>query len=327
MKKLLRGTLGVAAMTSLAISLLVGCNTPSTPGSSGSPGGGTVSAASTAAGAKGVGSIEQEQIFELPEFKDARKKIDDMVAKEKADLDKKFPHPQAPSEEAAKAVREVQLRIQQESAKLVNPLKARAEAAISKVAREKGMLVILDQHIVVFGVPDITEDVKKVFESKDELKLPDELDTSKSPIGYFDQDVVRQLKLFQEVELSVQNKKVELGKGYQKRLDANPHMPPSERELMEKEFKLKVEAYQQQVMEPLIQKVTDSVKEVAQAENLSLVLDKQHVMQGGRNMTNEVVEAFLKRAGTPVGKPKASGSPVANSGAATPKASATPGTP
>ena len=76
-------------------------------------------------------------------------------------------------------------------------------------------------------------------------------------------------------------------------------------------------------MQPLLQQVNDSVKDVAQAQGLSLVLDKQHVMQGGRNMTNEVVEAFLKRAGVPTGgKPKASATP-GTAGAASP----TPGAP
>ena len=328
MKISCKGARSIAVMTTLAVSLLVGCSgsTPA-PGASGSP-------AAVASGpmVKGVGSLEQELLFELPEFKEAKTKLDEMVKKEQAALEKKIPKGKRPTEEQARMIREGQLKVQQESAKLLNPLKQRAEAAISKVARDKGMLVVLDKHIVVYGVPDITDEVKKVFGSKEELKLPAELDTSKSPIGYFDQEVVRSLKIFQEVEVKEYQKRMELMKGVEARMKANPRMSPSEREVLEREFKLKMEAFHQQLMEPLVQKVTDSVKEVAQAESLSLVLDKQHVMQGGRNMTNEVVEAFLKRIGAPASKPKASATPGTTSVKATPSAvaatpSATPGAP
>jgi hypothetical protein len=57
----------------------------------------------------------------------------------------------------------------------------------------------------------------------------------------------------------------------------------------------RLQAMQEQKMGPLVKAVTDSVAEVAKAENLSLVLDTQHVMHGGRNLTELVVDNFLKK--------------------------------
>jgi outer membrane protein len=277
-------------------------------GCTGSPGGTTGnSTTSVSEAAKVVGSLEQEAVFQLPEFKKAKEDIDKKVKTRMEALEKEIPKGKPPTPEQQRKIRDVQLDLQKESGKILNPLKNRAEAAIRVVAAEKNMLVVLDKRIVVFGVTDITDDVKKLFQSETkEIKLPPEADVTKAPIGYFDQEVVRSLKIFQEAEMSIYKKRSELLAQFEAKVKT---MSPSERELLERELRLKMETYQETIMQPLMQEVTDSVKDVAQAQGLSLVLDKQHVMQGGRNMTNEVVEAFLKRAG----------------GKSSPKAASTPG--
>ena len=72
-------------------------------------------------------------------------------------------------------------------------------------------------------------------------------------------------------------------------------MSPVEIKALERKAQLQMDAFHKQLTEPLVQKVTSSVKEVAEAQGLSLVTDKEHAIKGGRNVTNEVVKAFLKR--------------------------------
>ena len=62
-------------------------------------------------------------------------------------------------------------------------------------------------------------------------------------------------------------------------------------------------------MTELFSKVNDSVKEVAEGQGLALVLDKQHVLQGGRNMTSEVVDTFLKKTSDKGGATKPAKAP------------------
>jgi Skp family chaperone for outer membrane proteins len=265
------------------------------------------SAGSTGSNVKNVGSLDQEVIFTLPEFKKAQQEMETFANT----TEKGLPHPQRGKRMSAAdegKIREARLKIQQEMNKKLNPLKTRAEAAVASVARQKSLMVVLDKRIVVYGIPDITDDVKKAFEAPGDPKLGDEVDTSKSPIGYFDQEVVRALRAFQEADMDVYRKRNELMTKYQKKA---ANASPNERGMMEQSFKLEMENYQQQVMTPLTQKVNDAVKEVAAAEGVSLVLDKQHVMHGGRNMTNEVVEAFLKKVGGGVpGKPAGTSTPA-----------------
>jgi outer membrane protein len=187
----------------------------------------------------------------------------------------------------------------------LDPLKTRLEGAVLAVSREKKLQVVVDKRIVVYGVEDVTEDVKKLFQSKEALKTGEEVDTSKSPIGYFDQDVVRSLKVFDTAELKVFERRQKMQAEFQKR---QADLSPSERQMMMERMSMELESYRQQLFEPLMSQVQSSVKEVAEAQGVALVLDKQHVMQGGRNMTNDVVETFLKKANVGDKKPKANAS-------------------
>ena len=188
----------------------------------------------------------------------------------------------------------------------MEPLQQRQEAAILKISRDHKLTVMLDKRIVVYGVADYTDEVKKLFQSKEEIKVGDEVDTSKSPIGYFDQDVVRSLKVFQLVSAQVQRKQIELMKKLE---EAKNKVTPAELQVLQNNARGELEAYQEQVMTELFSKVNDSVKEVAEGQGLALVLDKQHVLQGGRNMTSEVVDTFLKKTSDKGGATKPAKAP------------------
>jgi len=265
---------------------------------------------------KQVGSLDQEAVFTMPEFEKAKKDMEKLASDKEAQIEKEaqaLGSDPTPEQQRAfeKKVREIKLEIQKKSNEALNPLKTRAEFAVAQVAAAKGMTVVLDKRIIVYGVPEITDEVKKAFESaKADAKVSDPPDTSNAPIGYFDQEVVRTLKVFQETELQIYQKRGELVAEFEKTVKEK-NLSAADRELLERQLKLKLEAYQEQLTTPLITAVNDSVKEVAQAEGLSLVLDKQHVMQGGRNMTDKVVETFLKKVG----------------GGTAPAGDATPGTP
>ncbi len=261
---------------------------------------------------KKVASLDSDAIYQLEDFTKAREHLD----KKNAEFTKKleeFAATQSRNEEGARKVREkaseFEMELQQERNKTLQPLQTRAEAAIAIVARNKNYKVVLDKRIVVYGVEDITEEVKSQFTSKTELKLPAEDDTKDSPIAYFDQDVVRNLKAFQEVDLKLAALKNELGEEFRKKAQGRTQQ---EVENLQKELMMRMEARQESEVAPLVQAVNQSVSEAAEANNVSLVLDKVHVMYGGRNLTNEVVDTFLKKTGTkgtPAGNTKAPSSP------------------
>lgn len=272
----------------------------------GCPGKGPGSGSTTPAATKAVGMVDVEVLDGLDEFKNARKKFEEEAKKLQEEAMKSLPKdPSKWTQADQRKVTETRVKIQKLENDILTPLKERGEAAILAVSRQHKLVVVLDKRIVVYGVPDYTEEVKKLFQSKEELKLGDEVDTSKAPIGYFDQEVISSLKVFQQIEIDIYKKRADLQKVFEEKA---PKLSPAEQEMLKRDLTIQLEAFKEQRTSQLQQQVTDSVKEVAQAQGLSLVLDKQHVLQGGRNMTSEVVDAFLKKA-TP-GAAKSSAKPT-----------------
>lgn len=242
---------------------------------------------------KKVGSIDQEAIYGLEAFTKAEKELQTLSESKQKEFEKQAKSKAGKSgadAELQNLYRKLQLEMNQKRNELMNPLQTRAEAAVASVARSKGLTVVLDKRIVIYGVEDITEEVKKVFEQEGELKLPDTVDASNCPVAYFDQTVVRSLRVFTEAEMRLYTERSTMMREYEKRVQK---LSASEKEALQREMSARFEALQEQIMTPLYQKVTNSVNEVSKAQGISLVLDKQNVMYGGRNITDAVVETFL----------------------------------
>ncbi|MBS2038691.1 hypothetical protein JST97_27165 [bacterium] len=280
----------------LTLTAVTGCN-----------GGGSGPAANTPAATRTIGAVDMEVLMGLDEFKKAQKESDELAKKAMEELEKSLPKDPSKWTQADRIkLTEKRAEVQKKQNALLEPLQQRQEAAILKASRDHKLTVMLDKRIVVYGVADYTDEVKKTFQSKDEIKVGDEVDTSNSPIGYFDQDVVRSLKVFQTVESKVLQKKIELTK----KLEAlKGKASDAEIQAAMGNARAELEAYQEQLATELFSKVNDSVKEVAEAKGLALVLDKAHVLQGGRNMTSEVVDSFLKKTADAKGGDKPAKAP------------------
>lgn len=258
----------------------------------------------TPAATKAVGAVDVEVLQDLPEFKDARKKVETGAKKLEEEAKKALPEDPkqwGPKEQAL--INDTRRKIQKLENETIGPLNERLKACILQVSRAQKLVVVLDKRIVVYGVPDYTEDVKKSFQSKEEIKMGDEVDTSKAPIGFFNQDVVQSLKVFQQYQMELVKKQAEMRRVYEEQTKG---MSDAEKQMIAKDMSLKLEAYREQMMTSLIGQVNESVKEVAQKEGLALVLDKAHVLEGGRDMTTDVVDTFLKKTTAPAkpAKPK-----------------------
>lgn len=242
---------------------------------------------------KRVGSIDQEAIFALEAFTKAQKDLDTYAEGKRKEFEtaaKAKAGKEGADAELQNLSRKIQLEMNKKRNELMNPLQTRAEAAVANVARNKGLTVVLDKRIVIFGVEDITEEVKKVFQQEGEIKLPDDIDTSTCQVAYFDQTVVRSLRVFTEAEMKLYSARNDMMREYEKRVAS---LSASEKEALQREMSARLQALEEQIMTPLFQKVTNSVNEVSKAQGISLVLDKQNVMYGGRNITDSVVETFL----------------------------------
>ncbi|MBN9415915.1 MAG: OmpH family outer membrane protein [Candidatus Eremiobacteraeota bacterium] len=293
---LLRKLTPALLLLGLSLSVVTGCQNQ-----------GSGPAANTPAATRTVGAVDLEVLVGLDEFKKAQKDIEKLSDDFRKEAEAKLPkNPKDWTDKDQVWLTEKRTEVQKKQNALMEPLQQRQEAAILKISRDHKLTVMLDKRIVVYGVADYTDEVKKLFQSKEEIKVGDEVDTSKSPIGYFDQDVVRSLKVFQLVSAQVQRKQIELMKKLE---EAKNKVTPAELQVLQNNARGELEAYQEQLMTELFSKVNDSVKEVAEGQGLALVLDKQHVLQGGRNMTSEVVDTFLKKTSDKGGATKPAKAP------------------
>ena len=254
------------------------------------------------AAAKKVASIDGSEVYRSEIFTNAEKELDTWI---KAEVEARGKALEGkPDSEKAEALKLFEAEVEKRKNETLNPLRLKAEAAIAQAAKKQGASVVLDKKIVVYGVPDITEEVTKALASDGEITMPEgdaKEDAKTAPIGYFDQNIVRNLKVFKEAEVELFQERNKLMQSMQEEVAKAKEkgQEPSQAEVqaMMKAADARLKSLQQQKLTPLNKAVTDAVAQVAKDEGLSLVLDTQHVMYGGRNLTELVVDNFLKNVG------------------------------
>lgn len=174
--------------------------------------------------------------------------------------------------------------------KEMTPLKDRVQAAIAIVAAEKGITVVMDKSVVVTGAEDITDAVKDKFREEGELSAPSLDIGEKSVVAYFDQDVVRTLPMFRDADKKMQ---AEWTKAREQIAEKSKTSTPEQVRVFTAECEKRLGALSNQTMTPLLKKVTDTVNDVAKEKGYVLVVGKQYVMYGGKNITDQVADRLL----------------------------------
>ncbi len=234
-----------------------------------------------------IGVIDKSAIMKMAAFKKANEKIAVAIQ----ELEKSYSQQMKGASQEQQ--QELYARFRQESEmvrnKDLNVLMGRVQSAIEIVAKEKNLKVVLDKSIVVTGSEDITEDVKEKFRAEGDLPAAQGNIGDSSVVGYFDQDVVRTLQIFRDGEKKMQAEFENARKDVAKR---SASLSKEKQQELIASYDRQLEAKRAAIMSPLFDKVTFTVKSVAEKENMVLILDKQYVMYGGRNVTDKVVESL-----------------------------------
>jgi Skp family chaperone for outer membrane proteins len=231
-----------------------------------------------------VGSIDREVILKQSAFKKAKANVDEKAG----EMQQKF------AKEAEKMTKEQQAELYQKFMQDMDKIKAdefkplldRAQAAVAIVSKEKKLKVVMDKKIVVCGALDITDIVKDKFNGTETLKAPEEETGKDSKIGYFDQDVVRSLKMFRDADKLLAEQFGVMQKEVQEKTKG---ISDKEKEKIFAQYDMEFRKKKEDLYKPLVAQVTKTVEIVGKEKELNLVLDKQYVMFGGRNVTDEVV--------------------------------------
>lgn len=246
-----------------------------------------------------VGSIDKEKIFELPEFKAANEKLEKIVndSAKKFEEETKGMNENVPADQ--KKIMELRAKYEKELMAqrnaIIVPLYKKAEAATAQVALKRGLNTILDKKIVVCGSLDITDEVVEIMKANKTVEMPPEKEldalTAKAKIGYFDQAVVVNLKDFREAQLELEK----IIKRYKEEFDKavkEKKLTQEQQAQLDYEMSDAIRSERDKLYAPVFRKVNREVEKVAKEKNLSLVVDKENVMWGGMNVTDDVADSM-----------------------------------
>jgi Skp family chaperone for outer membrane proteins len=235
-----------------------------------------------------VASIKQETLFELKEFKDVQKKLEEDNIK----AQQYFAQNSQNLNEKQKEMLyfQIQQELEKKRAELLKPVYDKISLAISNVAFDGKYTVVVDSKVIAFGAKDITNDVIELLKSSKELKDV-KIDTQFSPIGYFDQETVRALKIFQGADQVFLKEYQTL----QKEIDSKTKgKSPEEQNSIIEEYNKILADKKAEIYAPLFKKINSYVEKVSKEKNISLVLDKASVMYGGYNLTEDIINELRK---------------------------------
>jgi outer membrane protein len=276
----------------VAVLLLSGCTPKSgtpTNTSSGGPEGGqhTLLGASKS----GVAELDPSQVYKLSAYTDLNKKLDDEAKKMADELQGEVKAHKVSQDQLAVDRLKMQEQLNEERAKAQNPLNDKVSHIIADIAKEKGYTVVLDKRIVVTGVDDITDEVKNRFEKNQVSSGTPAPGDQNSGVGYVNEDTISDLKMFHDAQGQLQQYYQKLQQEYQKKEKSLSAVQKGD---LEKELADQFNGKKAALFGPLQDKVHTMIAQVAKDQNLSLVLDTQQVMWGGKNITTDVIAKLVK---------------------------------
>ncbi|MCD4782577.1 MAG: OmpH family outer membrane protein [Candidatus Eremiobacteraeota bacterium] len=247
-----------------------------------------------------VGFLDQDKIFKLEAFVNADKKLKQVVKDKETKFKKTVESLDKNNPKDQEKLRELYFTFQQqlnkERSRLRLPLYKNVEASVAQIALKRNMNVVLDKNIVVCGGADVTDEVIEIMKSKDKIEFPPEKDIdasiARSKVGYFDQMVIAKLPDFRKAQNELDRYQQELIKKYNK-VAEKKKLTPEQQEQLKASFFEQVEKYRADLYAPIYRKVNRIVKDVALEKNLNLVVNKENVMYGGVNMTDEVADKMV----------------------------------
>lgn len=106
-----------------------------------------------------VGFVDEMTVLQqFPKFKQAQQQID-AIGKKKSEAAKVAFDKETDEKKKANIVQTLQLEMREEEAKLMNPILKEIKETIAKVAKTKGITIVLNKGLVYYGGIDITNDV------------------------------------------------------------------------------------------------------------------------------------------------------------------------
>jgi outer membrane protein len=237
-----------------------------------------------------VGYVDQAELASLPIFVSANRQL----ASYKAQLDAQF-NGQLRRARTDADKQQLAMQFQQQyndkQREIVGPLLQRAQLAIAAVSASRGLSIVVDKRVVIYGGQDITKDVEAVFSSPQAIAPPAATPPA-AEIGYVDQTALDGVPKVQTANNTMNQFETTQRQVYSARVAQARN--PSERQQILQEYNKLISDKQDELLKPLVDQTRAATSEVARKKNLLLVIDKADVIYGGTDITADVQNALAK---------------------------------
>jgi Skp family chaperone for outer membrane proteins len=158
------------------------------------------------------------------------------------------------------------------------------------VSSSKGLSVIVDKRIVVYGGQDITKNVEDLVNGSPAVAPP----TSTPPpseIGYVDQSQIDEVPKIKPANDDF------MKFAQQQRANALKQMQGAKKDAQKQQqifqdYQKSLTDQQNKTLKPLVDQTRDAMSKVAQSKHLILVVDKNDIIFGGTDITKDVQDAL-----------------------------------
>jgi outer membrane protein len=234
-----------------------------------------------------IGIVDQAAIGNLGQFQDAKNQLTRVQQQLQAQFQSAIKG-KSPSDQQ-RISQDFQNRLSQAQHQIFDPLLGRANAAIAQVAANKGLSVVVDKQIVIFGGLDITKDVTDLLNAPGQV-VPPVNTPPPSEIGYVDQsqiDALPKMKAASEQFVQFQNQLRS-----QLSTQVNAKTPADQRQKILSQYQSQMTDERNKVLQPLVDQTDKAISSVAKSKGLLLVVNSENRVYGGTDVTADVVKAL-----------------------------------
>ncbi len=233
-----------------------------------------------------IGFVDQQALGAVPAFQNAQKQL----ALFDRDLQKQLQGraKSARSQADQQALqREYQTKMLARRNALFGPLFGKAQTAIASIASSKNLSVVVDRRIVIVGGQDITRNVLDLMTGVGD-PVPPVSTPAPSAVGFVDQSLINQLPSVVAAEKQLDQYTRDQQKIAQDKLKTAK--TDADKQTIARDYQKSLDAKQNDLVKPLVDKTRDVIADVAKKKNLVLVIDRSNLVYGGTDITTDVTQ-------------------------------------
>jgi outer membrane protein len=238
-----------------------------------------------------IGYVDQSQIAQLPAFVSVSRQL----ASYKAQLDSQFAGAMRNAHSPADRQRvtaQFQQRYSDEQRQLAGPAFMRVQLAIASAASTRGLSVVVDKRIIIYGGQDITQQVVRLLQSSQQI-LPLGTSPPASEIGYVDQNAVEN-----SGEAKAANAQMQAYAESQRRIFGAQFTSAGNNTQKQRQianaYNQAITSEQNKLLKPVLDHEVAVTGQIAQRKGLLLIIDHADILYGGTDITNDVQNALSK---------------------------------